>query len=150
MYNLIAENCPLLRHGMPLKDRLWKFQKRRRIHFFLIEFSIFSRINSAAKIFPLPTSHTHITPCLPSLPSSPPPLLLPSLCAIKWNIHETVKDYQIFSYRPCLIAESSWERRCQFPVPNSSHQIQQPDWIPSLTANTLAHSHTHIHTLSHT
>jgi hypothetical protein len=41
--------------------------------FFLIEFSILSRINSVTKNFPLHKhTHTHIRPCLPSLHSSPP------------------------------------------------------------------------------
>ena len=135
---------------MPLKDRLWKFRKRHRIHFFLIEFSIFSRINSAAKIFPLPTSHTHITPCPPSLPSS----LLLSLCAIKWIIHETFKDDQITSYRPCLIAESGWKRRCQSPAPHPSYHWNPTTWLNTkfdcTYTHTLTHSHTHTLTHSHT
>ena len=82
---LYVEHCPLLRHGMPLKDRLWKFQKQRSIYFFLIEFSIFSRVNSVAKIFPLHTHTSHITPCRPSLHIS----LLPSsspLCVLSNEI----------------------------------------------------------------
>jgi len=154
---------------MPLKDRLWKFRKRHRIHFFfLIEFSIFSRINSAAKILPLHTSHTHITPCphlftlhssllftLPSsLPSSSP------LCVLS-NELSTRRSRMIRS-PPIGLA---WLQRVAEKDAASlqrlilvTTEIQQPDWIPSLTAHTLTHplthtlthSHTHTHTLTHT
>ena len=118
-------------------------------------------------------THTHHT----SYPASPlfslPYSHLPSLCAIKWNIHETFKDDQISSYRTerwhrrhpmdfntCLIACCTksilaWLQRidgkdaaslqCLIPA---ATEIQQPDWIPSLTAyiHTLPFSHTHSHT----
>ena len=143
---------------MPLKDRLWKFRKRHRIHFFLIEFSVFSRINSAAKIFPLPTSHTHthITPCPPPLHSS---LLLPSslpssspLCVLPNEI-STRRSRMIRSPHIGL----AWLQRVAGKDAASlqrlilvTTEIQQPDWIPSLTAHTLTHSHTHTLTHSHT
>ena len=147
------------------------------LFFFLIEFSIFSRINFAAKIFPLPTSHTHHTLSLPLHSSLFPLPLFPSLCATKWNIHETFKDDQISSYRTerwhrrhpinlntCLIACCkksllAWLQRiggkdagslqCLIPA---ATEIQQPDWIPSLTAYThtfhLTLTLTHTHTFS--
>ena len=132
--------------------------------FFLIEFSIFSRINSAAKIFPLPTSHvplhthTHITPCPPPLHSS---LLLPSslpssspLCVLPNEI-STRRSRMIRSPHIGL----AWLQRVAGKDAASlqrlilvTTEIQQADWIPSLTAHTLTHSHTHTpsHSLTHT
>ena len=135
---------------MPLKDRLWKFRKRHRIHFFLIEFSIFSRINSAAKIFPLPTSHTHITP-------RPPPLhspLLPSsspLCVLSNEI-STRHSRMIRSLHTGL----AWLQRvagkdAASPAPHPSYHGNPITWLNTkfdcTHTHTLTHSHTH--TLTH-
>ena len=104
--------------------------------------------------FPLHT-HTHHTlpPSSSLFPPPPllPPLLLPSLCATKWNIHETFKDDQISSYRPCLIAESGWKRRCQSPAPHPSYHWNPTTWLNTKFDCTYTHTltHSHTHTLTH-
>ena len=95
--------------------------------------------------------HINLTPYPPPLHSCPTPS---PLCAIKWNIHDTFKDDQISSYRPCLIAESGWKRRCQSPAPHPSYHWNPTTWLNTkfdcTYTHTLTHSHTHTLTHSHT
>ena len=149
MYSLIAENC----YGTECHWGI-AFENSKNgagfIFFWLnSQHSLGLILSPRSSHFPVPTSH--ITPCPPPLHSSLlPPLLLPSLCAIKWNIHETFKDDQISSYRSCLIAESGWKRRCQSPAPHPSYHWNPTTWLNTKFDCTHTHTLTHPPTLSDT
>ena len=125
---------------MPLKDRLWKFQKRRRIIFFRLNFQYFLGLNSAAQIFThtyltqyYPCNTTHLTISLPHSPLTPHPSFPP--CAIKWGIYSTLKEVQISLYpatssrdkipyvTPIMHASSCGKYRCRTPASQVSHPV---------------------------
>ena len=97
------------------------------------------------------TLHTHITPCPLSLHSSLLPPSSSPLCVLSNEISarrsRMIRSPHIgLEWLQRVAGKDAASLQCFIPV---TTEIQQPDWIPSLTTHTLTHSHSHTHTRSH-